>query len=58
MELPYYTNVGGCKVQLTAGLVYGELWKYGKSKEYWNTHPEEWEECLENIEKRNTNNIY
>lgn len=57
MELPYYTNVDGCKVQLTAGLVYGELWKYGKSKEYWNTHPEEWEECLENIEKRNTNNI-
>lgn len=58
MEFPYYENNGGCKVKLTAGLVYGELWKYGKSKEYWEAHPKEWKECLENIEKRNTNNIY
>jgi len=57
MEFPYYENNGGCKVKLTAGLVYGELWKYGKSREYWESHPEEWKECLENIEKRNTNNI-
>lgn len=56
MEIPYYENHRGCKVTLTAGLSYGEFWKYGKSKEYWNTHLEEWIDCLNNIEKRNTNN--
>ena len=56
MELPYYKNRKDCKVTLTADVKYGEIWKYGYGKKYWDFHPKEWSECLINIEKRNFNN--
>jgi DNA polymerase-1 len=53
MEHPYYVNNGDCKVTLSADLKYGEIWKYGYTKSYWDNHPEEWQQCLSVLEKRN-----
>ena len=56
MEKPYYTNNKDCKVTLTADLKIGEIWKYGFTQQYWNEHPDEWQQCLEENKKRNEKN--
>lgn len=55
MMFPYYKNVDNNQVRLSAEVKYGEIWKYGKTKEYWNQHQDEWNICLHNIEIRNKN---
>ena len=56
MEYKYYENIGGNKVRLVADVKYGEIWKYGFGKKYWDEHPEEWNKCLRDLESRTTNN--
>ena len=40
---------------LLAEVKYGEIWKYGKTKDYWDKHKNEWNECISSIRKRNEN---
>jgi len=56
MEYSYYQNVNNNKVKLTVDVKYGEIWKYGYSIDYWENHPEEWEDCIQIIEDRNIKN--
>ncbi len=56
MEYPYYKNNNDNKVKLTAGLEYGEVWKYGHSTNYWNEHKEEFENIKNKINERNQKN--
>lgn len=58
MEYPYYKNIAGNEVKLTAGLEYGEIWKYAHSTKYWNEHKEEFEIVKNNINERNQKNLH
>lgn len=55
MTYPYYKNKEDNKVHLLAEVKYGEVWKYGKTKDYWDKHKNEWDECISSIRKRNEN---
>jgi len=57
MEIPYYKNIDNNQVKLMADIKYGEIWKYGYGKQYWDLHQEEWNECLQRLNVRNTNNF-
>jgi len=57
MEYPYYENNEGNTVRLSAGLSYGEIWKYGYSTKYWNEHKEDFEKVKNTINQRNLQNI-
>ena len=53
MTYPYYLNVDNNKVKLSAEVKFGEVWKYGKTKQYWESHLDEWNICKNNIKERN-----
>ena len=53
MEKPYYKNNKDCQVTLSADSKIGTIWKYGYTEKYWDEHPEEWNQCLEENQKRN-----
>ena len=57
MMYPYYETNENNQVKLNAELEFGEIWKKCKTQKYWDEHPEEWNEMITRINKRNQENL-
>jgi len=56
MTYPYYEAKDGNMVKLQAELEIGEVWKDCKSYKYWEEHPEEYNNMINTINRRNKEN--
>ena len=56
MTYPYYENVEGNQVRLKVEIDIGEVWKFGKSYNWWKENPEEFRKLIETINRRNKEN--